>query len=290
MALHLERSYGVAQQMAELTDPSITTLLVEEGGQAVAYAQVRTGHVPECVPGAAPIELWRFYVQRGWHGRGIAQALMARVVAEAGGRRREDAVAGRVGTQPPGSRVLRQMWFHRRRRARILVRDRSADRSRHGQTFMKTRRLIGMSIVATGFIWFQVAGRFEARRIDEQRESRVATQATAASLRVDSDRLMEVVSTLADPKFEGRAAGSPGGIAARAWVLERFKSIGLQPVSGSYVFPFTFTRMTMNGPRRRCGRERGRAVPGHRHQGASLRGFIPLRPPRRARGPDLSRR
>ena len=112
---------------------------------------------------------------------------------------------------------------------------------------MKTRRLIGMSIVATGFIWFQVAGRFEARRIDEQRESRVATQATAASLHVDSDRLMEVVSTLADPKFEGRAAGSPGGIAARAWVLERFKSIGLQPVSGSYVFPFTFTRMTMKG-------------------------------------------
>ena len=112
---------------------------------------------------------------------------------------------------------------------------------------MKTRRLIGMSIVATGVIWFQVAGRFEARRIDEQRESRVATQATAASLRVDSDRLMEVVSTLADPKFEGRAAGSPGGLAARAWVLERFKSIGLQPVSGSYVFPFTFTRMTMKG-------------------------------------------
>ncbi len=112
---------------------------------------------------------------------------------------------------------------------------------------MKTRRLIGMSIVATGFMWFQVAGRFEARRIDEQRESRATTQTRAASLRVDSDRLMEVVTTLADPKFEGRAAGSPGGLAARAWVLERFKSIGLQPVSGSYVFPFTFTRMTTSG-------------------------------------------
>ncbi len=112
---------------------------------------------------------------------------------------------------------------------------------------MKTRRLIGMSIVATGFIWFQVAGRFEAQRIDEQREARATTQTRAANLRVDSDRLMEVVTTLADPKFEGRAAGSPGGLAARAWVLERFKSIGLQPVSGSYVFPFTFTRMTMTG-------------------------------------------
>ncbi len=112
---------------------------------------------------------------------------------------------------------------------------------------MKTRRLIGMSIVATGFIWFQVAGRFEAQRIDEQRAARATTQTRAANLRVDSDRLMEVVTTLADPKFEGRAAGSPGGLAARAWVLERFKSIGLQPVSGSYVFPFTFTRMTMTG-------------------------------------------
>jgi len=112
---------------------------------------------------------------------------------------------------------------------------------------MTTRRLIGLSIVATGVIWFQVAGRFEAQRIDEQREARPATQTRAAALRVDSDRLMEALTTLADPKFEGRAAGSPGGLAARAWVLERFKSIGLQPVSGSYVFPFTFTRMTAGG-------------------------------------------
>ena len=58
---------------------------------------------------------------------------------------------------------------------------------------------------------------------------------------------MAAVTTLADPKFEGRAAGSPGGIAARAWIVDRFKAIGLQPVSGAYVHPFTFTRMTMNG-------------------------------------------
>ena len=29
--------------------------------------------------GPAPIELWRFYVDRAWHGRGVAAALMARV-------------------------------------------------------------------------------------------------------------------------------------------------------------------------------------------------------------------
>lgn len=104
-----------------------------------------------------------------------------------------------------------------------------------------------MSVVATGLIWFQVAGRFEASRIDEQREARPVSQTRPANLRVDSERLMEAVTTLADPKFQGRAAGSPGGIAARAWVLERFKAIGLQPVSGSYVFPFTFTRMSIKG-------------------------------------------
>ena len=84
MTLHLECAYGVSQQAAELTDPGVITLLVDEGSQTVAYAQLRSGHAPDCVTGARPIELWRFYVNRQWHGRGTAQALMARVTAEAG--------------------------------------------------------------------------------------------------------------------------------------------------------------------------------------------------------------
>lgn len=83
MALHLQRAYGVAQQTKELEDPGITTLLVEQQGAAIAYAQLRDDHIPECVTGPAPLELWRFYVQRDWHGRGVAQALMDRVTAEA---------------------------------------------------------------------------------------------------------------------------------------------------------------------------------------------------------------
>lgn len=65
--------------------------------------------------------------------------------------------------------------------------------------------------------------------------------------RIDSDRLMAAVTTLADPKWEGRAAGTPGGLAARAWIVDRFKTIGLQPVSGAYVHPFTYTRTTTSG-------------------------------------------
>ena len=56
MAIHLERAYGVPQQTAELTDPTITTLLVDHGGETVAYAQLRAGHAPTCVSGAEPTE------------------------------------------------------------------------------------------------------------------------------------------------------------------------------------------------------------------------------------------
>ena len=84
MALHLERAYGMAQQEAEINDPAMVTLLVEEAGVAIAFAQIRADHVPACVSDERAIELWRFYVAREWHGRGVAQALMARAKEEAG--------------------------------------------------------------------------------------------------------------------------------------------------------------------------------------------------------------
>ena len=80
----------------------------------------------------------------------------------------------------------------------------------------------------------------------------VCASAQPAALRIDADRLMSTVAVLADPKFEGRAAGSPGGIAARGLIGERFRAIGLEPSAGGYLVPFTFTRKsataaTVNG-------------------------------------------
>lgn len=118
---------------------------------------------------------------------------------------------------------------------------------------MKRRRAIGLGLVATAALWFQVAGQFEAGRIEAQRATRLSTQAQAAGLRIDSDRLMQTVTTLADARFEGRAAGSPGGIAAREYVLDRFKSIGLHPVANAHVFPFTFTRKAVSSGREGSG-------------------------------------
>jgi GNAT superfamily N-acetyltransferase len=84
MARYLEESFGTSRQREELADPRIVTLLVHVEGALAAYAQLRREPPPACVTGGAPIELWRFYVSREWHGHGIAQALMDRVIAEAG--------------------------------------------------------------------------------------------------------------------------------------------------------------------------------------------------------------
>lgn len=83
MALHVSQAYGPLQQGRELADPNIITLLAIAESDPVAYAQLRRGPAPACVVGANPIELWRFYVIREWHGRGLAHELMSLVDAEA---------------------------------------------------------------------------------------------------------------------------------------------------------------------------------------------------------------
>ena len=83
LALHIAQAYGTSQQLGELVDPDITTLLVEIDGQLAGYAQLRSGVPPPCVTGEKPIELWRFYIAQPWHGRGVAQALMRQVGSDA---------------------------------------------------------------------------------------------------------------------------------------------------------------------------------------------------------------
>lgn len=79
----LAKAYGVSQQSAELADPSVATLIAEADGELVGFAQLRGDVTPACVIGPQPIELWRFYVAKDWHGREIASTLMAAVVTEA---------------------------------------------------------------------------------------------------------------------------------------------------------------------------------------------------------------
>ena len=86
LAQHLAESFSDAQQARELQDPALTTLVAEHAGTLVGYAQLRSGPAPACVTARRPIELWRFYVDKRWHGKGVAQPLMDRVFTEAGAR------------------------------------------------------------------------------------------------------------------------------------------------------------------------------------------------------------
>ena len=83
IAAHLSRSFGPAQQLGELAEPDYVTLVMDGPEGIAAYAQVRRATPPPCVTTHAPVELYRFYVDRPWQGQGIAQRLMEAVHAAA---------------------------------------------------------------------------------------------------------------------------------------------------------------------------------------------------------------
>jgi ribosomal protein S18 acetylase RimI-like enzyme len=83
LAAYLAQAYGPEIQARELADPAIGTLVIVHERRLVAFAQLRQGSTPEAITGSRPIELWRFYVDRTHHGRGMAQALMQAVLARA---------------------------------------------------------------------------------------------------------------------------------------------------------------------------------------------------------------
>jgi diamine N-acetyltransferase len=86
MALYLASSYGPELQSAELRNAGIVTLLAEGENRLAGYSQLREGPAPDCIGGPRPIELWRFYVERAWQGRGVAQTLMAATIEAAAAR------------------------------------------------------------------------------------------------------------------------------------------------------------------------------------------------------------
>jgi GNAT superfamily N-acetyltransferase len=76
LAMHLAAAFGVPQQTAELTSAAYVTLLGYADGHLAAFAQLRRTAPAAAVTGPSPVELHRFYVDRPWHGRGLAARLM----------------------------------------------------------------------------------------------------------------------------------------------------------------------------------------------------------------------
>lgn len=81
--------FGERQQAAELADPRAAYVLAEIEGRLAGYVLVRADRAPPIGEVAVPVELGRLYVDRRWHGRGIAPALMRAAIGAArrlGGR------------------------------------------------------------------------------------------------------------------------------------------------------------------------------------------------------------
>jgi ribosomal protein S18 acetylase RimI-like enzyme len=75
---YLARTYGETHQREEIGDPSIVTLLADEGGRLAGFAQLRIAATEH-----GDGEVARFYVDREHHGRGLAQQLMQAVLEAA---------------------------------------------------------------------------------------------------------------------------------------------------------------------------------------------------------------
>jgi ribosomal protein S18 acetylase RimI-like enzyme len=81
MAQYLAEAFTPAQQAREIADPAGIVLVGEDRSDAgpvslIGYAHLVAGAAPAAVTGPGPIELKRIYVDRAWHGRGVARALM----------------------------------------------------------------------------------------------------------------------------------------------------------------------------------------------------------------------
>ena len=84
---YVSHAFNPEQQLAELTEPGGTVLAIEDSVSGLlGFAHVRQTPTPPALEGRFGLEIARFYVDRPWHGRGIARVLMSACIAEARSR------------------------------------------------------------------------------------------------------------------------------------------------------------------------------------------------------------
>jgi ribosomal protein S18 acetylase RimI-like enzyme len=90
---YVARSFALPRVAQTLEDPASTILVASTNGSLIGYAELHEGPptAPTTVlarplPGGAPMEIVRFYVDQAWHGRGVAQDLMHACEERARGR------------------------------------------------------------------------------------------------------------------------------------------------------------------------------------------------------------
>ena len=105
MAAYMATAFSPEQQGRELADPSHQYLIAESEGAIVGYVLTKAGDdAPPCVTVRPSAEIARFYVDRPWHGSGVAKLLMDAAVADA---RRRDALGIWLGVWEHNVRAVR---------------------------------------------------------------------------------------------------------------------------------------------------------------------------------------
>ena len=113
-------------------------------------------------------------------------------------------------------------------------------RRKQGWKARLKRIVIAATLVAVGLTVYGLRFHPEQEDVEGQRAQLAKRERVATTPRIDAAALMADLKVLSDPAMEGRKVGTPGGARARAYVLQRFRQIGLDPVGVGYEQPFSF--------------------------------------------------
>jgi ribosomal protein S18 acetylase RimI-like enzyme len=84
---YVAHAFSPLQQWRELTEPGGRVLVIEDSRNGLlGFAHLRQSPAPPALGGRHAVEISRFYVDRPWHGHGIARVLMSACIAEARSR------------------------------------------------------------------------------------------------------------------------------------------------------------------------------------------------------------
>lgn len=84
---YVSHAFSETQQLAEINEPGGRVLAIEDAQHGLlGYAHLRQTPAPPALDGRYGLEISRFYVDKRWHGHGIARVLMSACIAEARSR------------------------------------------------------------------------------------------------------------------------------------------------------------------------------------------------------------
>jgi len=112
MDAHCAANFGLERQLDEITNPDWRTIVALEDDTLIAFGQLCRSKPPFAVPARRPMEIFRLYVDRPWHGRGVAPLLMDALLSRA---RTEDADGAWLGVWEHNPRAIafyRKAGFH----------------------------------------------------------------------------------------------------------------------------------------------------------------------------------